>query len=272
MNGQSTSRPTDTLSLRVIRDPKNSIMARIGLAVRTFGIAVAAVFVAFGSWLLNLPVRAATHASRVLEGLNGLAKSVYDGLPWTTDDPIVREYRARNLPNLFRDVPAIAFGIIVGSRKNYGVLRLKLLTNGILRDLGVVSHQLVTTAGVNKIVSVLNTVDATTGINFKYHGLGTGATAPAIGDTALQTELTTQYTSDNTRATGSQTVGGSSNIYRSVGTNTVDATVAVTEMGLLSQAAVAGGTLLDRFTFTAVNMVSGDSLQTTVDITFPAGS
>jgi len=102
--------------------------------------------------------------------------------------------------------------------------------------------------------------------NFKFHGIGTGTNAAAEGDTTLQTELTTQYTSDNTRATGSQTNNGA-NIYRTIGTNTVDATVAITEWGLLSQAATGGGTLWSRIVFSAINLSSGDSLQTTYDLT-----
>lgn len=100
----------------------------------------------------------------------------------------------------------------------------------------------------------------------KYHGIGTGATAAAETDTGCQTELTTQYNPDNTRATGSLTNNGA-NVFRTVGTNTVDATAAVTEWCLLSQAATGGGTMWSRVTFSTINLAASDSLQTTYDLT-----
>jgi hypothetical protein len=103
--------------------------------------------------------------------------------------------------------------------------------------------------------------------NMKFHGIGTGAVAAAEANTALGTELTTQYNPDNTRATGSLTEGASPNIFRTVGTNTVDATAAVTEWGLLSQAATGGGVLFSRVVFASISLASGDSLQTTWDLT-----
>ncbi len=108
--------------------------------------------------------------------------------------------------------------------------------------------------------------------NFKYHALGTGANAEAVGDTALQTELTTQYNPDSTRATGTTVEGASANIFRTVGTNTLDAAAAITEHGVLTQAATGGGTLLDRSVFSVVNLGSGDSYQSTYELTIGAGS
>ena len=68
-------------------------------------------------------------------------------------------------------------------------------------------------------------------------------------------------------ATGSLTEGAGANVFRTVGTNTVDSAAAVTEWGLLSQAATGGGSLFDRQVFSALNLASGDSLQTTYDLT-----
>lgn len=140
---------------------------------------------------------------------------------------------------------------------------------GAIEDYGMVSRRLVTTAGVNYIASDMN--DGGSDINlFDFHGLGTGTNAEAVGDTALQTELTTEYTG-NVRATGTPS-NPSANIYRSVGTNTMDSgTPAVTEHGLFSISAA--GTLLDRSTFSAVNLVgaNGDSLQTTYNFTITSG-
>lgn len=101
----------------------------------------------------------------------------------------------------------------------------------------------------------------------KYHGIGTSSTSAGETDTGCITELTTQYNPDSTRATGSLTEGASTNIFRTVGTNTVDATVAITEWCLMSQAATGGGVMWSRVVFSAVNLSSGDSLQTTYDLT-----
>lgn len=133
---------------------------------------------------------------------------------------------------------------------------------------GVVSHKVVTDAGVAFIVDAFqNTTELE---NLKFHGLGTGTTAEAVTQTGLITELTTAYTPDNTRATGT-TTEAAANIYRTVATNTVDAAAAVTEHGIFSQAATGGGTLLDRSVFSVVNLASGDSLQSTYDLTLTAG-
>jgi hypothetical protein len=138
---------------------------------------------------------------------------------------------------------------------------------GLLEPCGLLSRRVVTTAGVNFIVDAFQ--NSTELENFKYHGLGTNSTAEASSDSALGAELTTQYNPDSTRATGTTTEGASANIYRTVATNTVDASAAVTEHGVFS--AASAGTLLDRSVFSTVNLTSGDSLQTTYDLTCSAG-
>ncbi len=224
--------------------------------------------------LFMLPVVLGRHLVRVAEGEGQLWASVRESLPWTTNHPEARAYRWANLHIALLDVPTIALGILIGSRKPYGVLRMVKINHftGARVELGVVSHQLVTTAGVNKIVDFLTNTDVTNPQNFKYGGFGTGATGPVIGNTALGTEFTTQYATSNTRPTGTQSVGSSANIYRLVATFSPSATVSPTEFGIFTQAATGGGTLLDRFTFTATPLTGAtDSLQMQTDITFPAG-
>jgi hypothetical protein len=140
--------------------------------------------------------------------------------------------------------------------------------DGIAEDLGVVSRKVVTDAGVGFIVDAFqNLTELET---MKYHGVGTGTTAEAAGQTALVTESTTALNPDSTRATGS-TIENGANVYRTVGTLTFDAAAAVTEHGIFNQAATGGGVLLDRSVFAAVNVSGGDSLQATYDLTFTAG-
>jgi len=142
--------------------------------------------------------------------------------------------------------------------------------DGTVEDLGLASLRVVTTAGVNAIASHLNNNGATISA-FKFIGWGSGATAPAIGDTALVTEFTTEYVTNSTRPTGTQS-NSSANVYQCVSTFSPDSgSPAVTECGVFS--ASAAGTLLDRFTFSVINLVANaDSLQTTFQLTLTAGS
>lgn len=182
----------------------------------------------------------------------------------------VNRYRRANACHIWRGLRRIAAARALNLPHFFGRLSLvHIARDGSWVDLGLVSLRVVTDAGVNFLVDALqNLVEPEL---LKFHGIGTGIVAEAVGDTALGTELTTQYDPDNTRATGTLTEGASANIYRTVGTNTVDAAVAITEHGILTQAATGGGTLLDRSVFAAVNLASGDSLQSTYDLTLSSG-
>mgnify|MGYP005844759595 CR=1 FL=1 len=149
-------------------------------------------------------------------------------------------------------------------------LALTVICAGGRREpLGVVSRRVVTNNGVAYIVDGFqNLVELE---NMKYHGLGTGTNAESQADSALQSELTTQYNPNNTRATGTTEEGSSANIYKTVATNTLDEAAAVTEHGIFSQAATGGGVLLDRSVFSVVNLAAGDGLQSTYQWTANAG-
>ena len=154
----------------------------------------------------------------------------------------------------------------------FGVGRLYatvLRANGDIEHVGLLSTRLVTDAGVAFLVDDWdNSVTDLTTMNF--HGCGTGATAEAVGDTALVTESTTALNPDSTRATGTRSQPAA-NQYRSVGTVTFDASAAITEHGIFSQAATGGGTLWDRSVFSAINVASGDSIQFTYTCTVSSG-
>jgi len=136
-----------------------------------------------------------------------------------------------------------------------------------IEDHGIVGRKVVTDVGVGFIVDAFqNSVELE---NMKYHGLGTGSTAENQTDTALVTELTTEYTGD-VRATGTTTEGATANIYKTVATNTLDGTpgAALREHGIFS--ANAAGVLLDRTVFAAITLSSGDSLASTYQLTLNA--
>jgi hypothetical protein len=207
-----------------------------------------------------------------------LAQVVKHGLPRPGLDRGVAMWRLRNLPNLWRGLwrtrLALVASKITHAPAMFGVLYLdKIGPDGSRTSLGLASLRVVTDTGVAFIVDAFqNTTELE---NLKFHGFGTGTTAEAASQTALVTELTTQYNPDSTRPTGSTTEGATANIYRTVATLTPDAggTIAVTEHAVLSQAATGGGTMLDRSVFSAVNVVaSADSLQATYDLTFTSGS
>lgn len=139
---------------------------------------------------------------------------------------------------------------------------LRRAADGMLIDYGILSYRVVTTAFVNFLVDQLQTETSEIG-DFKYHDSGVGTTDPAVGDTDIET------TDGESRATGSQTEGASANIYKSVGTISYTTSKAITEHGLFSQST--GTTLMDRSEFAAINVVNGDSIQFTYELTVTAG-
>lgn len=137
---------------------------------------------------------------------------------------------------------------------------------------GVVSRRVVTDAFVAAVVDALDVGVGFTLSNFRYHGIGTGTTAEAANQTALVTELTTEYTS-NVRATGTATQP-SANIYTSTATNTLDSgTPALREHAVFTQAATGGGTMLDRSLYASITLdgTVGDGLQSAYSLTLTSG-
>lgn len=143
-------------------------------------------------------------------------------------------------------------------------LSLRLIrANGEVISYGVVGYRVVTTAFVNYLVDQLQTETSTFG-DFKFHDSGVGTTAENVTDTGIET------TDGESRATGTQTEGGSANQYASVGTISYTSTKAITEHGVFNDASA--GTLLDRTVFSAVNVENGDSIAFTYTLTVSAGS
>jgi hypothetical protein len=201
------------------------------------------------------------------------AEIFHYGFPHRGLEPEVAAWRAKNRKNLMRRARKVMLARKLGIPTFYGSLSLVIIrASGEVIDLGLASMAVVTTRGAEWIVDAFQNLQELEVM--KYHGIGTGTNAEAVGDTILQTELTTQYSTDNTRATGS-TTESTATIYRTVGTNTVDSAVTIAEHGIFSQAATgaeaAGNRLFDRSQFTGVALASSDSLQTTYDLTVNAG-
>jgi len=158
-----------------------------------------------------------------------------------------------------------ASGVVAVARLHATVKR----ANGTIEKLGLICTRLITDTGVAFLVDDWDNsgTDFTT---MNFHGCGTGTNAENQTDSALQTEATTTLNPDSTRATGTRSQPAA-NQYRSVGTATFDGSAAITEHGILSQAATGGGVLWDRSQFSAINVASGDSIQFTYTCTVSAG-
>jgi len=202
-----------------------------------------------------------------------LAEIIRLGLPQAGLPEVVNRWRRANLPNLWRGAWRVLLARRLGLPHFYGSLYLrKLCVNGDVIDFGLASMRVVTDNGAGFIVDAFqNLVELE---NMKFHGIGTGATAEAATETALVTELTTQYNPDNTRVTGSLEEA-SQKVFRTVGTNTPDSghPISLREHGILSQAATGGGVLLDRTLYALITLDTvGDALQATYTFTINSGS
>ena len=159
-------------------------------------------------------------------------------------------------------------GEIVASHVKRGVLnhlaaygvQLPGITGNFTNELKIAN--VVTNTGLAGIASRINGNGGEAA--FTYIGIGTGTTAAAAADTALQTEITTGGGA-RAAATASRTTTTVTNDTATlVHTFTFTAGFAVTEAGALN--AASSGILGNHQVFTAVNVVSSDTLQITVDL------
>lgn len=127
------------------------------------------------------------------------------------------------------------------------------------------TRNLITNAGKAAVASRINGAGAEA--LFDKIGWGTGATAANATDTTLQTEVTTSGGAASgvhvvSSATASRvTTTVTNDTAQNVGTVTAAGTIAITESGQFN--ASTNGVLLCRQVFTAINVVSGDSIQFT---------
>jgi len=104
----------------------------------------------------------------------------------------------------------------------------------------------------------------------KNIGWGVGTNAASTSDTALQTESAPTTSGGRTVGTESRVNGTATNgKYQVVGTVTAGGSLAITEAGLFD--AVTSGNMLIRSVFSAVNVVSSDSIAFTFGLDFVPG-
>lgn len=101
----------------------------------------------------------------------------------------------------------------------------------------------------------------------KNIGWGIGTGAAAVGDTALGTESAPTTSGGRTVGTEARTtVTQTNDNYQVTGTVTAGSSLAITEAGLFDN--VTAGNMLIRAVFSAVNVVSGDSIAFTFGLKF----
>jgi len=170
-------------------------------------------------------------------------------------------WKVANFPKLlkgWRIIVATIFNIPTFYGRLYITLRK---ADGKLVEYGLASVRVVTTAFVEYMVDQLQTETSAWG-DFKFHDSGVGVTGALVGNTDIET------TDGESRVTGTQAENAST-IYESVGTIAYSTTKAITEHGLFN--IVTGGVLLDRHTFSAINVENGDSIEFTYRLTCVAG-
>lgn len=118
---------------------------------------------------------------------------------------------------------------------------------------------LVTNAGKAGVASRINGSGGEAA--FTYIAVGTGTTAANAADTTLEAEIADSGLARASATASRVTVDVTNDGARLVYTFSVTGTKAVTESGVLN--ASSSGVLLCRQVFSAVNVVSGDSLQVT---------
>ena len=120
---------------------------------------------------------------------------------------------------------------------------------------------LVVNTGLAYFISRAVSVTAAT---MSHMALGSGTTAPAAGDTALQTQLGSRVTLDSTSITGTD----NENVVYAATFGAGDGTGAVTEAGIFN--AETGGDMLCRTVFPVVNKQADDTMVITWTVTLSA--
>lgn len=128
--------------------------------------------------------------------------------------------------------------------------------------LKAVKHNLVTTVGKKAVADQLG---GTTTAPMTAIAIGIGTTAAAAGDTTLESEITTNGGQRGAATVTNQTTTTTGDTERWIKTFNFTGSFSVTEEGILDNN-TSGGVLLARQVFSAVPVVSGDSLQITHNI------
>lgn len=132
----------------------------------------------------------------------------------------------------------------------------------VLADLDL-GDGVVTTAGVNLLAADYLSATATLKLA-NWHDFGTGATAAAIGDTALGAVSIYRAA----RSAGSQS-NPSAGVYRTIGSMVFTGSTTIREWGLFT--ALTSGTMWDRRVWAGTAVIDQDSIEARYSLTPAAG-
>ncbi len=175
------------------------------------------------------------------------------------DNPEIA-WRLSNLPYLLGGFERVNRESRDNCARPAGVLYARVKTPKESMDLGLVSVNVVTTAGVNYVVDSIQALATIS--NLKWHASGTNNTAENASQTALSAET-------GSRVSGTQTEGASANIYKTVATITYGSSLSIVEHGLFSASTT--GTLFDRSVFTGIGVDTSTGIEFTYEWTLSSG-
>jgi hypothetical protein len=129
----------------------------------------------------------------------------------------------------------------------------------LVKDLGLVGVRKVTREFAELLADAMTTsgdeIDT-----FNAHAQGDGSTAEASTDQALVSQ-------EDGRNLGTQSLGSTSNVYRSVATITASSAYTVIEHGIFNQTSVTGDYLLDRTVINSFTVATDDEVEWTYELT-----
>jgi len=135
---------------------------------------------------------------------------------------------------------------------------------GLHDDRGLVAENLVTDVFAEDIVDNLIAEVAAFG-DYRFHISGTNTAGENVADTEATITGATPSPVSGTQ------VENTSKVYRSVATIPYVSTLAIEAHGLINNSTKAGSILMDHSQFTVINVVNGDSIEFTYDLTVNSG-
>jgi hypothetical protein len=160
----------------------------------------------------------------------------------------------------------MAVALAYAPTMNPGAIQLPGLRELIKKPIG-----LMLTAFTNAGTAIISNRVIQAGTAPKNIGWGTGTTTAAVTQTALVTEAAPTTSGGRTVGTESRsTTTVTNDTYVVTGTVTAGSTLAITEAATFD--AVSAGNMLIRSDFSAVNVVSGDSIAFTFNLKFAANA
>ena len=136
--------------------------------------------------------------------------------------------------------------------------RITIIKNG---EVVVKQNNLIVNTGLAEMAGLLLTDTSGSVTTYDYIGIGTGTTTATATDTTLETE------SMREQGTGTRTTTTVTNDTAHLeATFNITSTLAITESGMFN--AASSGVMLNRTTFSAVNLNNGDVVVVKWDISF----